>query len=290
MKKEPTLYWLLGTAFFGAGAYGIFRVPAVWPVMLLFLGCALFAFPVGLPAAGRREIFSAPILWRERIADEPLLTARLFLAMSWIARHEGILALERIISSNVCDHPTLRIGLTMAIDGYDPEFTGETLRSAHSNFREWCYTRCHDLRQFGAFLLFVGGFGGASGALFHAMRYWSGQAVSVESVCLTAALSFLFLMPGLAASLLLPRRILGECRHEQTLQRQIISGVLGLQQGNSPAAFVMQQIMFLPKDRREALMRMPLPETLRDSEMKGERFEQALDDIRGSIRSVAEAS
>ena len=286
MKKETMMYWLLAAALFGAGAYGIFHLPAFWPVLPLFLGCALFAFPVGLPAEDRREIFSAPILWRERGADEPLLVARLFLAMAWVARHEGILALESIIQSDIYDHPSYRIGMGMIIDGYDPEFVKQSLRSSPNNIQDWCRTRCHDYKQVGAFLLFVGLFGGVSGALFHVARYGSGQAVSAESVCLTAFLTFLLLMGGLAAFLLLPWRLLGQCRREQSIQRQIIFGLQGLQQGNSPTAIAEEQITFLRKSQRTALAEMPVPEALRDKEMRKDSFEKAVVDLRDSLRYI----
>lgn len=291
MKRETVLYWLLGTAFFGAGVCGIFRGSAIWPTLLLFLGCALCALPVGLSSEDRREIFAYPLEWRQRVPDEPLLIARLFIAMAWLARREGILALVDLFArSDVYHHPTYRLGLNMVIDGYDPEFVGKTLRSAPDNFRAWCQTRCHDLRQVGVFLLFVGLFGGTSGALLYAIVQWNGQAVSSESLCLTAALAFPLVMGGLAASLLLPSRILGRCRREQTVQRQIVCGLTGLQCGDSPAAVIARQVMFLTKGQRASLVKMPLPEALRETGMKGDRFERALNDVRSSMYDISELS
>ncbi len=282
MKKNAISYWIFGGLLFGAGFWSAVRSEAVWPPFLLFLGAVVFFLPAGLPPKDWKGLFASPFYWRKPMDDEALFVARFLAVLSWTARREGILALESLTAAKAYDHPVFLRGISLIIDGMDPEYVKEVMEKGQNSLHFWYEAKRHAIRQAGAALLFVGEFGGLAGAFAYAFRVWNGQGIPSEGVCAAAILAFLFLMAGMTAHLLIPGKILEAARSEKTLQRQIVDGLMEIQQGDSPHAILIRQAMFLSEAQRKALQETPVPEELKPH-MKGDSYEQSLYELRSEI-------
>ena len=282
MKKNAFGYWIFGGLLFGAGFWSAVHIEAVWPPLLLFLGAVVFFLPAGLPPKDWKGLFASPFYWRKPMDDEALFVARFLAVVSWTARREGILALESLTAAKAYDHPVFLRGISLIIDGMDPEYVKQVMEKGQNSLCFWYEAKRHAMRQAGAALLFVGKFGGLAGAFAYAFRVWNGQGIPSEGVYAAAVLAFLFLMAGMTAHLLIPGKILEAARSEKTLQRQIIDGLMEIQQGDSPHAILIRQAMFLSEAQRKALQEMPVPEELKPH-MKGDSYEQSLYELRSEI-------
>jgi chemotaxis protein MotA len=206
--------------------------------------------------------------------------------MSWTARREGILSLCDLAKPQVCSHPVFLRGFNMVIDGMDPEFVKSTMAQGRESLRCLYEAKRQHFRQLGALLLSVGIFGGLSAASVFVLRFWEGGAFSAEESISAMFLSCLFLMSGMTVFFMIPCRILGEYRREETLQRQITDGLIELQSGDSYSAVLLRQSLFLSKQERQALKDVPISEELKPY-MRRNSYDQAVSDIRSVMANDA---
>ncbi len=286
MKKNAIVYWVLGALLFGWGLGALRSGMEWWPPLLIFLGALVFFLPVGLSPKDQAEIFDFPLIWQRPGNDEPLFLARLFAAMSWTARREGILSLCGLAKPQVCAHPVFLRGFNMVIDGMDPEFVKSTMTQGRESLLFLYEAKRQHFRQLGALLLSVGIFGGLSTATVFVLRFLEGGAFSAEESISAMFLSCLFLMSGMTVFFMIPCRILGEYRREEKLQRQIMDGLIELQNGDSYSAVLLRQSVFLSKKERQALKDIPISEELK-SYMRHDSYEQAVYDIRSVMANDA---
>ena len=286
MKKDAVVYWILGALLFGWGLGALRSGIGWWPPSLLFLGALVFFLPVGLSPKDRAEIFEYPLVWQRPDNDEPLFLARLFAAMSWTARREGLLGLCGLATPQVCSHPIFLRGFNMVIDGMDPEFVKSTIAQGSDSLRCLYEAKRQHFRQLGALLLSVGIFGGLSTAAVFLFRFGEGGAFSAEESISATFLSCLFLMSGMTVFFMIPSRILGEYRREETLRRQITDGLIELQSGDSYSAVLLRQSVFLSPKERKLLKDTPISEELKPYMRRGS-YEQAVCDIRSVMANDA---
>ena len=209
--------------------------------------CLFNAFPMDL-------VKKLPILFKltfrapEQQSKAELV--KLFIELSQIARREGILALENKVGE--IQDPFFRNGLSMVIDGMDPDFVSDVLdaelavmESRHSEARS-VFT------QAGTYAPTLGVLGAVVG-LIAALADLSdvnklGHAISAAFVA-----TILGIFTGYVIWLPLANKLKLKSAEEIGLKRMIIEGILSLQAGDSPTAIEAKLMVFIPQNEREAL-------------------------------------
>ncbi len=175
---------------------------------------------------------------------------KLFIELSQIARREGILALENKVGE--IQDPFFRNGLSMVIDGMDPDFVSDVLdaelavmESRHSEARS-VFT------QAGTYAPTLGVLGAVVG-LIAALADLSdvnklGHAISAAFVA-----TILGIFTGYVIWLPLANKLKLKSAEEIGIKRMIIEGILSLQAGDSPTAIEAKLMVFIPQNEREAI-------------------------------------
>ena len=209
--------------------------------------CLFNAFPMD-------QVKKLPILFKltfrapEQQSKAELV--KLFIELSQIARREGILALENKVGE--IQDPFFRNGLSMVIDGMDPDFVSDVLdaelsvmESRHSEGRS-IFT------QAGTYAPTLGVLGAVVG-LIAALADLSdvnklGHAISAAFVA-----TILGIFTGYVIWLPLANKLKLKSAEEIGLKRMIIEGILSLQAGDSPTAIEAKLMVFIPQNEREAI-------------------------------------
>lgn len=175
---------------------------------------------------------------------------QLFIELSQIARREGILALEGKVQE--LNDPFFRTGLSMVIDGMDPEFVGDVMDAELSVMQErhaegrsmfvQAMTYAPTLGVLGAVVGLIAALGNLNdiNALGHAI---SGAFAATIFGIYTG-----YVLWGPFANKL---KIMSE--EEISVKRMIVEGVLSLQAGDSPTAIEAKLMVFIPQSERGAL-------------------------------------
>ena len=96
MNKDLIAYICLGILLLVVGIVSVFEYNIALLPILIFLGCTLVCMPIDAFKFNWREHFSATsAITYVPTPNEPLFLTRLFLGLSFIARNQGILALEQ---------------------------------------------------------------------------------------------------------------------------------------------------------------------------------------------------
>ena len=174
---------------------------------------------------------------------------RLFIELSQIARREGILALEGKVQE--LNDPFFKTGLSMVIDGMDPEFVSDVMdaelqvmQERHAEGRSMfvqAMTYAPTLGVLGAVVGLIAALGNLKDidALGHAI---SGAFAATIYGIYTG-----YVLWGPFANKL---KIMSE--EEVAIKRMIVEGVLSLQAGDSPTAIEAKLMVFIPQSERAA--------------------------------------
>lgn len=271
-KMQMEWYIMAGGILFMAGMFGILSLDAVWSPLLLCFGTALVCLQAVSPLAQWRELFAQCNLLRHPVPHESLLLTRLFLSQSWVARREGVLALEDFPHDKDYRNSMYHMGKSLVMDGYDPEFVQGILRRARSLNRQQLCARTRCLRQMGIALLVTGLFSGITGSFAYGIRIFQGKAISMEGMgCLFCLIAFVLLTSAFIG-LLLPSKLHSDSYQEQKTQQQIIEGLISLQSGNSPTAILMAQWLFLSPEEKTMLSEHPIIEEYKAPNLPNDAF------------------
>jgi hypothetical protein len=196
MKKNNLLFIAIGISIFFLGAWGIYNFESPFLPLLLFWGSFLLTLPTGIWQQTRlEEFFATKSQPHTPIPHEPLFLARLFVALSYIARHRGILGLcESKIDKNY-NNVIYHLGKNLVIDGYAPDYVKEFLENALRLMHEQINAKIHFLKQAGLCLTFVGLSGGLAGAAAYTLRCLKGSIPTGGLACLIL-IATMFLMRG----------------------------------------------------------------------------------------------
>lgn len=267
MKKNHVICIFVGALLFCLGAYEMYQESASWMPLLLFLGGTMIAVPTGFFEGIWREEFSAkfPIPYKP-IPHESLFLARMFIALSYIARHEGILALEEAMCDKTYTNVIYRMGKDMIINGIDPDFVRENMENSMRLMCERLNTKIRYLKQIGLSFIFVGLFAGLAGGAAYAIRYLDNSIAVYEGLYVLILGVVVLLMMGALFSLLIPCKIYNAEKHSQRIKRQIILGILALQSGDSYYAILRTQYTFLSCEEASMMLENPLPLDFKDND------------------------
>ncbi len=175
---------------------------------------------------------------------------KLFVELSQLARREGILALEGRIAD--IEDPFFRNGLSMVIDGMDPDFVSDVLDAELAVMEERHAEARSILTQAGTYAPTLGVLGAVVG-LIAALADLSdvnrlGHAISAAFIA-----TILGIFTGYVIWLPFANKLKVKSANEIAHKRMIIEGILSLQAGDSPTAIQAKLMVFIPQSERAEL-------------------------------------
>ena len=175
---------------------------------------------------------------------------KLFIELSQIARREGILALENKVGE--IQDPFFRNGLSMVIDGMDPQFVSDVLDAELAGMEERHATGRSILTQAGTYAPTLGVLGAVIG-LIAALQNLDdvnklGHAISAAFIA-----TILGIFTGYVIWLPFANKLKLKSAEEIGVKRMIIEGILSLQAGDSPTAIEAKLMVFIPQNERESI-------------------------------------
>ena len=188
--------------------------------------------------------FQAPKL------QEQAELVRLFIELSQIARREGILALESKVQD--IDDPFFRTGLSMVIDGMDPEFVSDVLDAELAVMAERHAEGRSMFTQAGTYAPTLGVLGAVVG-LIAALGNLNDIDKLGHSIAAAFVATILGIFTGYVLWLPFANKLKIKSAQEIGQKRMIIEGILSLQAGGSPTAIEAKLMVFIPQTAREGI-------------------------------------
>ena len=210
--------------------------------------CLLNAFPMDtvkkLPTLFK-------ILFRAENEGSKVEMVKLFVELSQLARREGILALEGKVQE--IEDPFFKNGLSMVIDGMDPDFVSDVLDAELAVMEERHAEARSILTQAGTYAPTLGVLGAVVG-LIAALADLSdvnklGHAISAAFIA-----TILGIFTGYVIWLPFANKLKVKSANEIAHKRMIIEGILSLQAGDSPTAIQAKLTTFIPQSERGELL------------------------------------
>ena len=183
-------------------------------------------------------------------AQEKAELLKLFIELSQIARREGILALESKVQD--IQDPFFKTGLSMVIDGMDPDFVSDVLDAELAVMQERHAEGRSMFTQAGTYAPTLGVLGAVVG-LIAAL----GNLNDIEKLGHSIAAAFIATILGIFTGYVLwlpfANKLKVMSEEEIGLKRMVIEGILSLQAGDSPTAIEAKLMVFIPQTQREGL-------------------------------------
>ena len=183
-------------------------------------------------------------------AQEKAELLKLFIELSQIARREGILALESKVQD--IQDPFFKTGLSMVIDGMDPDFVSDVLDAELAVMQERHAEGRSMFTQAGTYAPTLGVLGAVVG-LIAAL----GNLNDIEKLGHSIAAAFIATILGIFTGYVLwlpfANKLKVMSEEEIGLKRMVIEGILSLQAGDSPTAIEAKLMIFIPQTQREGL-------------------------------------
>ena len=254
MEKSTIIGLVLGvvSVFVGMVLKGASLSVLINPAAFLIIiagtvACLFNGFPMesikAFPSIAR-QLFKPSVL----MAKTELVP--LFVELSQTARREGILALESRVEE-VSD-PFLKNGLTMVIDGLDPDFVGDVLDAEIQNMEERHRTGISIFTQAGTYAPTLGVLGAVIG-LIAAL----GNLDDIEKLGHSIAAAFVATLLGIFTGYVIWHPFANKLKilskKEAEIKKMMIEGILSLQAGDSPTAIEAKLVAFIPQNERAQL-------------------------------------
>ncbi|MBR1419674.1 MAG: flagellar motor stator protein MotA [Selenomonadaceae bacterium] len=173
---------------------------------------------------------------------------KLFVELSQIARREGILALESRVQD--IQDPFFRTGLSMVIDGMDPEFVSDVLDAELAVMAERHAEGRSMFTQAGTYAPTLGVLGAVVG-LIAALGNLNDIDKLGHSIAAAFVATILGIFTGYVLWLPIANKLKIKSAAEISQKRMIIEGILSLQAGDSPTAIESKLMVFIPQSQRE---------------------------------------
>ena len=231
------------------------------------------------------EIVSCHPFFRKPKEHENLFVARLFLSMSFVAQSSGILALDEFMKKIKYDNFLYRSGLNMIIEGIDEDFTKSCLCNLIRCAKRSESVKINLFKQIGTGFLLAGIFGGFCAVMSYAIRIFNGNAVLLESMGISLALTAVFLLVAFVFNLLLPSNFRMQSVQFESIQKQILIGLSSLQAGDNYRVVLHNQYSFLRQDEIEMLKEEPLLTETKEGDT-ARHYDETTEDIRKLLREM----
>jgi chemotaxis protein MotA len=238
---------LVGMALKGASPMALIN-PAAF--MIIFAGtaaCLLNAFPM-------ENLKKFPTLIRMLFKKPEFMSKvdmlKMFVELSQTARREGILALE----SRVEEVPDvfLKTGLSMVIDGLDPDFVGDVLEAEIQGMEERHRIGALIFTQAGTYAPTLGVLGAVVG-LIAAL----GNLNDVEKLGVSIAAAFVATLLGIFTGYVVwhpfANKLKMMSKKEVDIRKMMVEGILSLQAGDSPTAIEAKLKVFISQTERDQM-------------------------------------
>lgn len=178
----------------------------------------------------------------------------LFVELSQTARREGILALESRVDE--IQDPFLRNGLSMVIDGLDPDFVADVLDAEIENMEERHRRGAQIFTQAGTYAPTLGVLGAVVGLIASL-----GNLNDIDQLGHSIAAAFVATLLGIFTGYVLWHPFANKLKilsqKEKEVKRMMIEGILSLQAGDSPTAIESKLLVFIPLNDRMKLKPNP---------------------------------
>jgi len=175
---------------------------------------------------------------------------KMFVELSQIARREGILALESRVEE-VTDL-FLKKGLSMVIDGLDPDFVGDVLDAEIQSMEERHRVGALVFSQAGTYAPTLGVLGAVIG-LIAAL----GNLDDIEKLGHSIAAAFVATLLGIFTGYVIwhpfSNKLKMMSKKEVDSKKMMVEGILSLQAGDSPTAIEAKLMVFIPQGERQLL-------------------------------------
>ncbi|EGO64297.1 flagellar motor stator protein MotA [Acetonema longum] len=256
MEKSTLIGVIVGVGAVGTGmvlkgaSLSALNNPAAFLIIIAgTVACILNAFPM-------QQVMKFPVLMKQLFRDQQLVPKTqllpLFVELSQTARREGILALEGRL--NEVEDTFLKNGLSMVIDGMDPEFVHDVLDAEVQAMEERHRLGALIFSQAGSYAPTLGVLGAVVG-LIAAL----GSLDNIEVLGHSIAAAFVATLLGIFTGYVLwnpfANKLKMMSKREAEIKRMMIEGILSLQAGDSPMAIEAKLLVFIPQADRSALKR-----------------------------------
>lgn len=173
-----------------------------------------------------------------------------FVELSQLARREGILALESRVED--IQDPFFKNGLSMVIDGMDPEFVGDVL-DAELTIMEQRHAEMRSIfSQAGTYAPTLGVLGAVVG-LIAALSDMSDINKLTHAIAAAFVATILGIFTGYVLWLPFANKLKIKSENEVGFKRMIMEGILSLQAGDSPTQIESKLMIYIPQGEREGI-------------------------------------
>ncbi len=235
---------ILGSIAMGAAPFSAFiDIPSGMVVIGGAAAAALICFPL-------KNMIGSPMVAMKVILNKPPNVAELIkqiVELAETARRDGLLALEAKIPE--IEHPLVKNGLQMAVDGSTPEGVEEVLRTEVSAIASRHKEGKAVMDQLGRFAPAYGMIGTLMGLIMMLSNMsdpssiGAGMAVALITTLYGAIVANVFFSPFAEK--------LGLLSRQEMLSMEIaIRGVMAIQSGESPRAIEQKLVTYLPPKLR----------------------------------------
>jgi len=236
---------ILASIFLGAAPFSAFiDIPSGLVVVGGAIAAALICFP--LSSMLKSPIIALKVIMNK--AEDRLALIKSIVELAEIARRDGLLALESKIPE--IDHPLVKTGLQMAVDGTSPEIVEEVLRTEVTGMAMRHREGKSIMDQLGRFAPAYGMIGTLMGLIMMLQDMsdpsgiGAGMAVALITTLYGAIVANVFFSP-------FAEKLGIMSRNEQLSMEIAIRGVMAIQSGESPRAIDQKLQTYLPAKQRE---------------------------------------
>jgi chemotaxis protein MotA len=242
---------IAGFVIEGGNIFGLFVFSALIIVLGGTIGATLTSFTVV-------DVLNIPRLFMEAMRmprSDEVEVVELFVNMSEKARREGLLILENDVEGELTDDrydPLIRKGVSLVVDGTEPELIRNILEQEISGFEE---RRKREAAIFEA----AGGFSptmGIIGTVLGLIRVMT-NLKDPSSLGPAIAMAFVATLYGIAlanlAWLPMANKLKLKVKIQKTKKEMIIAGVLSIQSGDNPRVAREKLAAFLDEHKRSAV-------------------------------------
>lgn len=175
---------------------------------------------------------------------------KMFVDLSQVARREGILALESRVEEITDEF--LKKGLSMVIDGLDPDFVGDVLDAEIQGMEERHRIGALIFTQAGTYAPTLGVLGAVIG-LIAAL----GNLSEIDKLGESIAAAFVATLMGIFTGYVIwhpfANKLKMMSKKEVDIKKMMVEGILSLQAGDSPTAIEAKLLVFIPQSERQLL-------------------------------------
>lgn len=258
--KFSLFYLLIGLILFINGELRLVYFSSPLDSLSLFVGCLFCCASTGIFSTVKHNMTVSSFWQGAEVERESLFLTRLFVELAFIARNQGILALEENPHDKNYRNPFFHLGKDMVMDGYDPDYIREVMENINKTLAYHLTAKITCLKHLGLCLLSSGLIALLAGILSLYLRIYSGEAIAVIVPVVLMVFVSAFCLMGLFCLFFLPLYLKDQQHRQLSLQKQIMAGIFSLQAGDSYNAIMRLQLSFLSREDMLSLLEQPMLE------------------------------